>query len=151
MSLGTLAQVDPTQVRVELSVPSGFELDIGESRLSLTLSGPDDSRTGQMALSLLGVRQESRSAGLFRSDVPVSTYSLALSPDGAQELRELQQFMLTGAPETFEFSVRAPFATVPPQTREVTFWADLKMSASEPFRPLINGASLRFENAPGGS
>lgn len=151
MSLSTLAQVDPTQVRVELSVPIGFELDIPESRLALTLAAPDDRRSGQMPLSLLGVRQESRSGGLFRPDVRVSTYSLALSPDGVQELRELQQFMLTGAPETFEFSIAAPFATIPPQTREVTFWASLKMPASEPFRPLIDGARLRFQNAPGGS
>ncbi|TYT26723.1 hypothetical protein FZO89_10890 [Luteimonas viscosa] len=151
MSPSTLVQVDPTQVRLELSVSRGFELDLAESRLSLTLSGSGGTRRGQMALSLLGVRQESRSNGLFRPDVPVSTYSLALSPEGVQELRELQRFMLTGAPETFELSVRAPFATAPPEAREVTFWADLKMSAEDPFSPLISGAKLRLENAPAGS
>mgnify|MGYP006889692377 FL=1 len=145
MSLSNLAQLDPSQVRVRLSVPVGFEIDVPASRLNLTLSSPAKSRTADMELSLLAVTQESRSGGLFRSDVAVSTYSLALSSAGVQQLRELQEFMLAGAPESFEFGVQAPFATVPPQAQGVTFWADLKLSANEPFRPLINGAKLRFE------
>ena len=151
MSPRTLERVDPAQVRVKLSVPVGYELNVSAGRLKLALSGPSGSRTGQMGLSLLRVTRESRSGGLFRPDIPVSTYSLALSQDGVRELRELQHFMLAGAPDEFEFSVQAPFAKVPPQADEVTFWADLKLSSRESFIPLIDAARIRFEPSPAGS
>lgn len=145
LSPGSLAQVDPAQVRVKLSVPVGFELNIAATRLNLSLSASSGSRSTSMGLSLLSVTRESRPGGLFTADVPVSTYSLALSADGVRKLREMQSFMLHAEPKKFEFGVEAPFAEVPPSAREVTFWADLKLSLRDPFMPLINGARISFD------
>lgn len=146
-----LAQVDPEQVRVKLSVPVGYELDVAASRLTLTLDGSAGSRSGAMQLTALGVTREARAGGLFSGDVPVSTYSLLLSPAGIRELRGLQQFMLSGNAKAFRFSVEAPFAKVPSAAQAVTFWADLKFSLQEPFMPLINGAKIRFNTSPASS
>ncbi|WP_369978074.1 hypothetical protein [Xanthomonas bundabergensis] len=145
-----LAQTDPAQVRVRLSVPEGYEVDVPAARLTLRLEGASGNKSASMGLSLLGTSRETRSGGLFRSDVPVSTYVLALNPEGVRQLKELQRFVLAGDPSTFLFGVKAPFAKMPPQAREMTFWADLKLSLAEPYKPLIDGARLRFEDTPPG-
>lgn len=150
LSPRTLAQTDPAQVRVRLSVPEGYEVDIPAARLTLRLEGASGIKSASMGLSLLGTSRETRSGGLFRSDVPVSTYVLALNPDGVRELKELQRFVLAGDPSKFLFGVQAPFARMPPRAREVTFWADMKLSLAEPYKPLIDGARLRFEGTPPG-
>ena len=144
----TLAQIDPAQVRLRVSVPVGYELDAAATRLRLTLSPPEGApRTGAMGLSLLQVVRESRSGGWLAPDRAVSTYLLALSPDGTRQLRDLQQYVLSGHPRAFEFAVQAPLAQVPANAREVTFWADLKLSLRDPYLPLIDGATVRLAGA----
>lgn len=146
MSPRDLAQIDPSHVRVRISVPEGFEINVSDSHLGLSLASPSGTRSAAMTLSLLGVTKESRPGGLFEADIPVSTYLLALSPDGARQLQALQRQVLEEDPTGFEFSVSAPFSNVPANPSEVTLWADLKLSPTEPFMRLINGAKIRFEN-----
>jgi hypothetical protein len=147
MSPRALAQIDPAQVRVKISVPADFEIDVTESHLGLSLTTPSGTRSAAMKLSLLGVAQESRSGGLFKADIPVSTYLLALSSDGARQLQTMQRQVLVQDPTGFEFSVSAPFSKVPANPTEVTLWADLKLSPTEPFMRLINGAKIQFEHS----
>jgi hypothetical protein len=151
LSPRTLAQIDPAQVRVRFSVPTDYEINIPESRLNLALTPSSGTRSGAMKLSLLGVTKESRPGGLFKADIPVSTYLLALSPEGSRQLQELQRRILANDPTGYEFSVSAPFSKVPANPVEVTFWADLKLSPTEPFMPLIDGAKIRFKHSPAGS
>lgn len=141
----TLAQVDPAQVRVRVSIPVGYELNVDTTRLTLALSAPSGRKESGMNLRLLRMARETRSAGWFTPDVPVSTYELALTPDGARELRSMQQFVLAENPNKFEFGVSAPLARTPDNPREMAFWADLKLSAQEQYVPLINGARLKFK------
>jgi len=143
---GALAQIDPGQVQVKLSVPEGYGVDVAASHLALALSGPSGSRSGEMGLSVLGVSRGVRPGGWFSPDIPVQTYSLVLSADGARTLRGLQAFVLSGNPKHFTLSVDAPFSKMPPNARDVTFWADLKLFPSEPFMPLIDGARIRIKD-----
>lgn len=147
MSPRALAQIDPTQVRVKISVPADFEIDVPESHLGLSLTTPSGVRSAAMKLSLLGVTKESRPGGVFKADIPVSTYLLALSSDGARQLQLLQRHVLVQDPTGFEFSVSAPFSKVPANPTEVTLWADLKLSPMEPFMRLMNGAKIKFEHS----
>jgi hypothetical protein len=151
MSPRALAQIDPAQVRVKISVPIDFEIDVPESHLSLSLTTSSGTRAAAMKLTLLGVTKESRSGGLFKAEVPVSTYLLALSQDGARQLQLLQRQVLVQDPTGFEFSVGAPFSKVPTNPSEVTLWADVKLSATEPFMRLINGARIKFEHSAASS
>lgn len=147
-----LAQVDPSEVRVKVSVPSGFQLNVDASRLSLSLKAPNGrSQRHEMALSLIQVERGSRSAGLFSGDTAVSTYTLGLSPSGVSKLRSAQQFVLTEDANAFEFGVNAPLARTPAGAREITFWADVRLSSQEPYMPLIDGAKISFQGAGAGS
>jgi len=146
----SLAQIDPAQVRVKLSVSSGYEVDIPGSRLKLSLSdSTGTSRTAEMPLSLLLKSTGKRSGGLFSSDVSVNTYDLALSPEGTRKLQALQQSLLLTRNGKFEFTVSAPFSKTPPRADYVTFWADLKLSNKDAYIPLINGAKIKFEHEAG--
>ena len=148
LSPRALAQIDPTQVRVKISVPADFKIDVPESHLGLSLTNASGTSTAAMKLSLIGIAQESRSGGLFKADIPVSTYLLALSSDGAHQLQLLQRQVLEQDPTGFEFSVGAPFSEVPTNPTEVTLWADIKLSTTEPFMRLINGTKIKFEHSP---
>ena len=148
MSPRALSQIDPTQVRVKISVPADFKIDVPKSHLGLSLTTSSGTRKAAMKLSLLGVTEELRSGGVFKADIPVSTYLLALSSDGAHQLQLLQRQVLVQDPTGFEFSVGAPFSEVPTNPTEVTLWADLKLSSTEPFMRLINGAKIKFEHSP---
>ncbi|WP_242164952.1 hypothetical protein [Lysobacter sp. M15] len=147
-----LTQIDPGEVRVRVSVPAGFHLNMDASRLTLSLKAPNGrSQRHEMTLSLLQTARETRSAGLFSRDMAVSTYTLALSPSGASRLRSAQQFVLAENPDNFEFGVYAPLAKMPAGAREITFWADLRLSSKEQYMPLIDGAKFMFDaRAAGG-
>lgn len=140
-----LAQVDPAQVRVRLAVPAGFAVDVPGSRLTLALEGKGGKQRGDMSLALLETTRGTRSTGLFSADMPVTTSTLRLSPEGVRQLRELQAFVLKHDPDSFEFSVHAPFSKVPANARDVTFWADLKLSNKDAYMTLIDGARIPLE------
>jgi len=143
----SLAHIDPAQVRVRLSVSSGYEVDIPKSRLKLSLLGSRSAtRTADMPLTLLRRSNGQRPGGLFSPDAPVTTYELALSPEGAHELRGFQKSLLTNGHGKFEFNVSAPFSKIPPKAESVTFWADLKLSNKDAYLPLIDDASLQLTN-----
>ena len=144
---GALAQIEPSQVQVKLSVPEGYEVDLAASHLTLALSGPSGSRSGRMGLAVLGVSHGVRPGGWFSPDIPVTTYSMALSAEGARTLRGLQAFVLSGKPDHFTLGVDAPFSKLPPSAREVTFWADLKLFPAEPFMPLVDGARIQIRRS----
>lgn len=145
LSQHDLAQVDPAQVRVKVSVPLGFEINVHATRLTLVLTGPSGHHSAAMGLAVLRTSQGVLSRGWFRPSVHVSTCVLGLDPQGVQELRKLQQLILAGDAKNFEFSILAPLAKVPSSARQVTIWAALRLRADEPFMPLIDGATLKFE------
>ena len=138
--------IDPAEVRVEVSVPIGYEINTTASRLTLKLTAASgETRSAVMPLSLLQTTREARSGGLFAPDVAVSSYLMALSSEARRQLRGLQQFIASGQAQAFRFNVSAPISGVPPKARGITFWVDLKLSSHEPFMPLIDGAEVEFE------
>ena len=142
----TLAQLDPADVRVRVSLPVGFELNVPKSRLTVSLAATDGpSRRSELGLSLLQTARDTRSPGWFSADVPVSTYVLALSPEGVREMRAMQQFALARNPNEFELGINVPLAKTPDNPRDMTFWADVKLRRDESWMRLIDGATLKFE------
>lgn len=124
-------------------------MDAERTRLKLELKSKGDAAlVADMRLRLLGCVEERRSAGVFSAAVPVTTCELALAPEGARQLRDLQSRMPRRAgPGEFIFSVDAPFSKMPPGTQELTLWIDLKLRAADAYLPLIDGAKVRFKMA----
>lgn len=143
----TLHQLDPAGVGVRLSVPRGNVVDVPGTRLKLELQPQGEpALVADMQLRLLGTTEEKRSTGLFSADVPVTTYELALTQDGARQLREFQAQMLKGTdPVKFSFSVNTAFSAFAPDIQEMTFWSDLKLRSNDAYMPLIDGAKVKFK------
>ena len=97
MSPATLAQVDPSQVRVRIALPQGVELDVASARLNLEVSTDGRSQREALPLVLINKKNDTHSPGPFRSDMPVVVYQLRLDEAGQQSSRRMrQELMRTG-------------------------------------------------------
>lgn len=76
----SLAELDPAQVLVRISLPVGFELNVPATRLDLQLKAPGTSKTAAVDLIAVTVSRSVRPGGLLSPDVPVLTYLLRLTP-----------------------------------------------------------------------
>jgi hypothetical protein len=138
-----LAQIDPAGVKVKVSAPKGWVINIASAKLVLTVSGASgSSRTADMHLRLLRSKNGKRGGGLFSSPVPVTTYWLALSKPGVRQLRTIQQFIQMDQARKFNFDVNWKFSSCPPGANQVELWAGLQLAPDKEFMTLIDGAKL---------
>ena len=96
-------------------------------------------------MSLLRKQAAERSGGLFRADIPVTVYDLALTPAAVTRFRQSQRFALASELKELNFAVNSKFASIPESSRSVRFWADLRLRASDSYMTLIDGAEIKFE------
>lgn len=142
----TFAQVDPLAVRVKVSVPDGFELDLASAELKVSVAGESGPPvTQQLGLRHLQTLSEARSTGFLSTGVPVTTYLFALDDEGAGHLADVQHRLQAGTAGSLALEVESRFAKTPPDPREVTFWIDLKLAPDAAFFPLVDGATMAFE------
>lgn len=142
----TLVQLDPAQIRVRVAVPSGFEIDVEETKLSLDLgskSGAHDK--SRYNLSKLAETTGTRSGGLFRSDIAVNVYDLALTPEANKRFREAQRFALANEFSEVNFAVTSRMALMPEDAKAIQFWVDLRLRQADSYMTLIDGAKIEFE------
>ncbi len=144
MSPATLAQVDPSQVRVRIALPQGVELDVASARLNLEVSTDGRSQREALPQVLINTTKETRSPVLLRSDMPVFVYQLRLDETGQQSLRRLRQELMRAGKKMIAMSVDAPFSGLPNGTREVTSWVYAKLSLADAWMPLIDGVTVRI-------
>ena len=146
----TLVQLDPAQIRVRVAVPAGFAIDVQNTKLSLDLgskSGAHDN--SRYDLSKLAETTGARSGGLFRSDIPVNVYDLALTADANRRFREAQRFALANEFSEVNFSVNSRLASVPEDAKAIRFWIDLRLRQSDSYMTLIDGAEIVIERTGG--
>ena len=152
MGPASLVEADPVGLRVKVSLPADFGLDVDRARLKMALQSDDgESRSAEMTLRLLQHVSETRRGGMFRADIPVSSYFLALSEQGVEQLRDIQRFARPGRRYEATVSVTTPFSRTPPDPEEVTFWVDLQLEPGEPYMPLIDRARMKFDKETSGN
>ena len=144
MSPRSLVQVEPAQVRIRISVPQGFEVSVPTTHLTFVVDNSSVSHSSQLDLRTLNVMDDERPGGFLVSDLPVTTYLLALTPKGQAEFRSLQQVLLGMEHGTMQAGCEINFSKRPTGAQEVTFWVDIKLSDSESFMPLLDGAEVSF-------
>lgn len=141
-----VAGINPSGVVVQVSLPKGFELDVAGTRLGLTLEDEAGAtRTAQMGLVLRQQVSGSRPGGFFAGDIPVQTYVMALSDEGANQLANVQRSLRINEPSSLQFTVEAPLSRTPADAESMTFWTDLRLAPGEPWLHLVDAATIRFE------
>ena len=141
----SLARLDPAGVEVKFSTPKGWPIDVGSTRLALTVTDSSGlSRTEKMHVKLLRVTHSSLGGGLFSSPVAVTTYWFVLSEKGVHQLRQVQQFIQLKHPKNFNFNVNWRYSSCPHGANQVRSWVDLRLVPDKPFMKLIDGATIKF-------
>ena len=150
MSSYSFEKVDPSQLRVRVSVSSGFEVDVVRTALSFSITRPDGTvREEKLSLELIERTTLERADGFMRRSVPLTTYLLSLTPADVKKLSALKQSALAKDKRSKRtFSVSAPFSKVPSNPKSVKFWADLKFSNEGSWIALLDGAEIYFKNSP---
>ena len=147
-----LVQLEPADIRVKVAVPHGNTLSPEETRLALRLQPEGKAaRVATMPLRLVGSSQGERSSGFFSPAVAVTTYDMALSTEGAAQLRELQRDVMHLRSESgkVELSVNTSFSKIAEGTKEMRFWVDIKLRSNDAYLTLFDGAQIKFKMAEG--
>ncbi|WP_152984452.1 hypothetical protein [Stenotrophomonas terrae] len=147
-----LVQLEPADIRIKVALPRGNTLNPEETRLVLRLQ-PDGeaAQVATMPLRLVGSSQGERSSGFFSPAVAVTTYDLALSTEGAAQLRGLQRNVMRLRSESgkVDISVNVSFSEIAEGTKEMRFWVDIKLRANDAYMTLFDGAEIKFKMAEG--
>jgi hypothetical protein len=150
MSDQSLLALDPQQLRTRVALPSGFELDVEQTRLSVDVSRVEGKwENHEYRLQLLSKMSDVRPGGLFHSNYPVVAYELALAPASAKDLLELQKVFQPGKDPGLNISVNVNLAAVPDNAESVRFWVDLKLRQSDTYMVLFDGAEIKLKKGSG--
>lgn len=137
-----LASLDPAAIRVRVATPEGIAVDTDAIELGAVL-GIDGKQTQEdFGLTELVRASGSRSIGFFSGDVPVVEHEFALTAESVQRFASLQREILSAPAGSFEFKVNAPLSEMPPGTKSIRFWIDLKLESDSPYMVLFDGAEV---------
>lgn len=142
----TLWQLDPAQIRVKVATPAGFEVDTDTVELSIRathLSG--DEARNDFSLEVLESIQSTRSGGLFRSDIAVNEYTLALPQNAVEKFKDMQHELRSYESGGYDLSVRSRFSEVPDDARAIRFWVDIQLDQSSDYMVLFNGVDIPLD------
>jgi hypothetical protein len=121
MGSSGLERVDPTEIRVRVSVSPGFEIDVARTTLGFSIARSDGlARNEKLTLELIERTTMERSLGFMRGSVSVPTYVLRLTPADVQKFLEIRKSALakdSRAKRTF--SVSAPFSKIPHDQQQI--------------------------------
>lgn len=143
-----LVQLDPAGIRVKVAIPRGNILNPEATRLTLQLQPEGQAaRVATMPLRLMGSTQGERSPGVLSRNIAVTTYELALTAEGASQLRSLQREVLNSRADRgkVELSVNTSFSEFAPGTKEMLFWVDVKLRSNDAYLTLFDAAKLKFK------
>jgi hypothetical protein len=149
MNQQTLLELDPQQIRVRVAVEDGFEIDVANTQLTLTIASTGTKDAHSYHLNLLQKSRGSRSGGIFHSDYAVVSYELSLTPESVADLRALQKSMASKKNLDGNLNVNADLLTIPDNAKSVRFWIDLKLRQSESYMVLFDGARINLTPTSG--
>ncbi|KAB8172355.1 hypothetical protein FKV24_014905 [Lysobacter maris] len=137
--------LDPRSIRVRVAVQEGVELNPDSIELGVMLSGAGAHSREVFALAEQLRTPGTRSAGLFRGSEAVVQHELALTPDSAQRFAELQHRAFSDQGGRYELDVNASLSRLPPTTRVLRLWIDVRLDQDGPYMVLFDGAELPVE------
>jgi hypothetical protein len=145
MDIRSVLRLDPQQIRVRVAVPSGYEVDVEKTRLTLAVSNSSGTQESHACrLVLLGKMNDVRPGGMFHSDYPVVAYELALDPESVADLRNMQKATPPRKGLGFNLSFSSDLASINKGARSMRFWVDLKMKSSDAYMVLFDGAEIKL-------
>jgi hypothetical protein len=138
-------QLDPTALRVRVSMPAEFVLDPDATRLVTTVTFGETKRHDDFRLERVSLRPSSRKGGLFSADVPVASYELRLVPASVAAFRAMQVLAKPGNVKGLDMNVQVSLKDAPQGAQELRVWVDILRDPAEGWVTLIDGGTIEID------
>jgi hypothetical protein len=139
------AQLDPSVLRVRVSMPADFVLDPEKTRLVTTVTFGETKRRDDFRLERVSLGASSRKGGLFSGDVPVASYELRLAPASVVAFRGMQALARPGNVKDLDMNVRVSLKDAPQGARDLRVWVDILRDPAEGWVTLIDGGTIEID------
>ena len=136
------AKLDADALRVRISVPAGYALDMGSVRLQVSVGSGGKSRSEAFTLRTVAETHESKPGGWLSPATPVITTTCALAQASEPAFRELQRFVSSGRTESVALDVSLSLSAAPPGATAATAWVDVLLEPRQGYVTLVDGATL---------
>jgi hypothetical protein len=145
------AALDADVVRVRITLPEGFALDVGKSTLGIELTSAAGAHQSTFELDQELLQPGVIPGGIFLSSQRGSVYVLRLSAPSQAKFRELQRFMGKGRADQVTIRVVPRLASFPKDVASARVWIDLLLTRTQGYFTLIDGATVDLKKLRSGS
>jgi hypothetical protein len=145
------AALDAEVVRVRVTLPDGFALDVGRSWLGVELTSAAGAHQSTFELDQELVQPAVIPGGIFSSSQRGTVYVLRLSSPSQTRFRELQRFMGKGRADQVSIRVVPRLASFPKDAASAKVWIDLLLSKTQGYFTLVDGATVDLQKLRVGS
>lgn len=143
------AALDGGTLRVRITLPQGFELNVPRSWLGIELKSAAGVHEATFQLDPEQVQAAALPGGLFSATAPGTAYVLRLSERSKTSFRELQGFVARGRADEITIRVVPRLASSPAGESQVSVWIDLLLSQTQGFFTLVDGAVIPLDQIRG--
>ena len=139
-----IAALRPEDIRVQVNVPVGFEINPQEMVLRLAFRGVEQSIAESFELVVLSQGAAEIPGGWFSSPIRTNGYELGLSSKAQGSFRKMQDAFGPMRIESVNYAVDWKFEKIPSQTRGVKLWIGVTLQQGEEPIVLFDGAEILF-------
>lgn len=140
------AELDPSLIKIRVTVPLGFEVSIEDSRMDVQVESAGQRYGG--AFKMTDKRRpgeiDSRAIG-ERETKDHKIYTLRLSEDSVAEFAQLQRSLSGKSVDKSKINISAVLKSAPCDAEEVAVNVDLSPKPSEGFIPIVDGARIKID------
>jgi hypothetical protein len=136
--------LDPQILRVRVSVPDGYSLDVAKAELAVEITAGAASETERFHLQEVAEDRGLRDAGPIASGIPVATTTLRLADASQKAFRDVQRSATLRKASNIHLDVNVALRSAPAHADSMRVWIDLLLSREQGYFTLIDGGAIRL-------
>jgi hypothetical protein len=142
-----LLSLDPSVIRVRVSLPIAYPLDAKNSELSLQVVSAGHQHGGIFHLEVENSQVRSVSVGLLSPSQPAIQYVLRLTDESREAIRELQKSVRPSSTSEVALNVRVALQSAPKGVASTKVWVDVLLRREQGYLPLVDGGTLPLDGS----
>jgi hypothetical protein len=139
------AALDPEVLRVRITLPQGFGLDVKRSWLGVELTSAAGTHQATFELDPERIQTAEIAGGFFADTRSGTAYVLRLSAPSKAKFRDLQSFVAKGRSDQITIRVVPRLSSSPKDADGVTVWIDLRLSQADGYFTLVDAATIELD------
>jgi hypothetical protein len=134
----------PEVLRVRVSVPDGYVLDVGKVELAVEITVGATPETQRFHLQDVAEDHGLRDAGPIFGGIPVATTTLRLADASQKAFRDVQRSATLRKASNIHLDVNVALRSAPAHADSMRVWIDLLLSREQGYFTLIDGGAIRL-------